>query len=107
MVPSSGPGGKRYATFLAEPFVNYNFGGGWFVSSAPIITDDETHAGRKWTAPVGAVAGRIIQLGGKLPACAAIPVFGEPTIVFRLEPAPAARVASAAGIPSAVNASII
>ena len=50
-----------------EPFVNYNFGHGWFVSSAPIITDDETHAGRKWTAPVGAVAGRIIKLGGKLP----------------------------------------
>ena len=63
----SGPGGKRYATFLAEPFANYNFGGGWFVSSAPIITDDETHAGRKWTVPVGAVAGRIIKLGGKLP----------------------------------------
>ena len=63
----SGPGGKRYATFLAEPFVNYNFGHGWFVSSAPIITDDEAHAGRKWTVPVGAVAGRIIKLGGKLP----------------------------------------
>ena len=27
----------------------------------------ETHAGRKWTVPVGAVAGRIIKLGGKLP----------------------------------------
>ncbi|HME84993.1 MAG TPA: hypothetical protein VKG91_10700 [Roseiarcus sp.] len=43
----SGPGGKRYAQFLVEPFVNYNFGHGWFVSSAPIITDDEDHAGRK------------------------------------------------------------
>jgi hypothetical protein len=63
----SGPGGKRYATFLAEPFVNYNFGGGWYVASDPIITDNETHAGRKWTVPVGAVAGRIIKLGGKLP----------------------------------------
>ena len=38
-----------------------------FVSSAPIITDDETRAGRKWTVPVGVVAGRIIKLGGKLP----------------------------------------
>jgi hypothetical protein len=63
----SGPGGKRYATFLAEPFINYNFGHGWFISSAPIITDNETHAGRRWTVPVGAVAGRIIKLGGKLP----------------------------------------
>ena len=62
-----GPGGKRYATLLLEPFFNYNFGHGWFVSSAPMITDDETHAGRKWTVPVGLVAGRIIKLGGKLP----------------------------------------
>jgi len=58
----SGPGGKRYAQFLVEPFVNYNFGHGWFLSSDPIITDDEDHAGRKWTAPVGVVAGRIIKL---------------------------------------------
>ncbi len=63
----SGPGAKRYATFLAEPFFNYNFGGGWFVSSAPIITDDEDTSGRKWTAPLGGAAGRIIKLGGKLP----------------------------------------
>ena len=63
----SGPGGKRYASFLLEPFVNYNFGHGWYVASAPIITDDETHAGRKWTVPVGLVGGRIIKLGGKLP----------------------------------------
>jgi hypothetical protein len=63
----SGPGGRRYASFLLEPFANYNFGHGWYVASAPIITDDETHAGRKWTVPVGVVGGRIIKLGGKLP----------------------------------------
>ena len=40
-------GRLRYATFLAEPFANYNFGAGWSVSSAPIIADDETHAGRE------------------------------------------------------------
>jgi hypothetical protein len=62
-----GPGGRRYAQFLVEPFVNYNFGHGWFLSSAPIITDEQDHAGRKWTVPVGLVAGRIIKLGGKLP----------------------------------------
>ena len=47
--------------------MNYNFGHGWYVASAPIITDNETHAGRKWTVPLGGVAGRIIKLGGKLP----------------------------------------
>ena len=29
---------QRYNTFLTQPFVNYNFGGGWYVGSAPIIT---------------------------------------------------------------------
>ena len=63
----SGAGGRRYAGFLVEPFFNYNFGQGWFASSAPIITDDEDRSGRKWTVPVGLVGGRIIKLGGKLP----------------------------------------
>ena len=64
---SSAPGGKRYATFLAEPFFNYNFGHGWFINSAPIITCNEDGSGRKWTVPVGSSFGRIIKLGGKLP----------------------------------------
>ncbi len=62
-----GPGGKRYAQFLVEPFFNYNFVHGWFIRSAPIITDDENASGRKWTAPLGGAAGRIVKLGGKLP----------------------------------------
>jgi hypothetical protein len=33
-----GPGGTRYNTFLVQPFVNYNFGEGWYVGSSPIIT---------------------------------------------------------------------
>ncbi len=65
---ASGPGGKRYASLLLEPFFNYNFGGGWFLGTAPIITDDETGSGRKWTVPLGAFGGRVIKLGGKLPA---------------------------------------
>ena len=52
---------------LLEPFFNYNFGHGWFVSSAPLITADWDRAGRKWTVPVGLEGGRIIKLGGKLP----------------------------------------
>ena len=64
---NSGPGGRRYSTFLLEPFVNYNFGHGWYVASAPIITANWETRGTKWTLPVGGVAGRIIKLGGKLP----------------------------------------
>ena len=35
---TSGRGGTRYNTFLMQPFVNYNFGGGWYVGSPPSIT---------------------------------------------------------------------
>ena len=64
---SSGPHGTRYATFLVQPFYNYNFGHGWFAGTAPIITANEYGSGQKWTVPVGADFGRIIKLDGKLP----------------------------------------
>src|SRR5208282_5445712 len=31
-----GPFGTSYNNFLTQPFVNYNFGEGWYVVSAPI-----------------------------------------------------------------------
>jgi hypothetical protein len=57
---------NRYKQFLVEPFFNYNFGHGWFVGTAPIITANEYGTGQKWTVPVGAFAGRVIRVG-KLP----------------------------------------
>ena len=47
-----GIGGNSYNNFLTQPFVNYNFGGGWFVSTAPIITSDWQARGTKWTLPL-------------------------------------------------------
>jgi hypothetical protein len=42
-----GRGGTRYNTFLVEPFFNYNFGGGWFVATVPIIAANwETATGQ-------------------------------------------------------------
>ena len=64
---TSGRGGTRYSLFTASPFFNYNFGGGWFVGTVPIITANWTSRGQKWTLPVGAHAGRLIKIGGKLP----------------------------------------
>jgi hypothetical protein len=63
---TSGPGGARYNMFLMQPFVNYNFGGGWYVGSSPIITANWLGEGGKWTAPIGALAGRVFKVG-KLP----------------------------------------
>ena len=51
-----------------QPFVNYNFGKGWYVSSSPIITANWAAHGSDdtWTVPVGGGFGRIIRIG-KLP----------------------------------------
>ncbi len=49
-----GPGGKRYATFLVEPFFNYNFGHGWFLNAAPIITANESVRGGNGRCPSAA-----------------------------------------------------
>jgi len=65
---TSGPAGTRYNTFTFNPFLNYNFGGGWFVGTVPIITANWLTGGSKaWTLPVGAQVGRLIKVGGKLP----------------------------------------
>jgi len=64
---TSGPGGTDYNSFTLNPFVNYNFPGGWFIGTSPSITADWTTGGEKWTLPVGAQFGRLIKVGGKLP----------------------------------------
>ncbi len=52
----------------AQPFVNYNFPKGWYVSTAPVITANWKADGsdNTWTVPVGGGGGRLIRIG-KLP----------------------------------------
>ena len=50
--------------FLLQPFLNYNFAGGWYLTSAPIMTGDWTAGiGQRWTVPVGGGAGKLWRLG--------------------------------------------
>lgn len=51
-----------------QPFVNYNFGEGWYVTTSPIVTADWEADGNDntWTVPLGGGIGRLIRLG-KLP----------------------------------------
>jgi hypothetical protein len=59
--------GGYYNNGLIQPFVNYNFEGGFYLTSAPIATVDWTaESGNRWTIPVGGGVGKIFQLG-KLP----------------------------------------
>jgi hypothetical protein len=48
-----------------QPFLNYNFEEGWYVSSSPIVTANWEADGsdNKWTVPVGGGFGRLIRLG--------------------------------------------
>jgi hypothetical protein len=62
----SGPGGNKVNLFTLQPFVNYNFGDGWYVVSSPIITANWLSGGQEWTLPVGGGIGKVFKLG-KLP----------------------------------------
>ena len=53
-----------YSNFLIQPFLNYNFSGGFYLSSAPIITANwKADSGDRWTIPLGGGAGKIVHLG--------------------------------------------
>ena len=53
---------------LLNAFVVRQLGNGWCVMSAPIITADWTADSEdRWIVPLGAGAGKLVMLGGKLP----------------------------------------
>lgn len=53
-----------YSNFLIQPFLNYNFSGGFYLSSAPIITADwKADSGDRWTVPLGGGIGKIVRFG--------------------------------------------
>ena len=52
---------------LVQPFINYNFPHGWYVTTSPIITANWLAASNeRWTLPIGVGVGKIVKLG-KLP----------------------------------------
>ena len=64
---SSSKQGGSYNNGLIQPFVNYNFRGGFYLVSGPILTVDwKADSGQQWTVPLGGGIGKIFHLG-KLP----------------------------------------
>jgi len=54
-------------SMLFQYFINYNFEGGWYLSTAPIITANwEASEGNQWVVPFGGGGGKIVRFG-KLP----------------------------------------
>lgn len=47
-----------------QPFVNYNFSGGWYLTSSPVITADwKAKSSDRWTVPIGGGFGRVFKIG--------------------------------------------
>jgi hypothetical protein len=64
---TSGSGGTKYTLTTINPFINYNFGEGWFVGMSNVTTASWDTGGEKWTLPVGGQFGRLIKIADKLP----------------------------------------
>jgi len=59
--------GGSYNNGLIQPFVNYNFEGGLYLTTAPIATVDwNADSSQQWTVPIGGGVGKIFHFG-KLP----------------------------------------
>jgi hypothetical protein len=55
------------SVFFAQPFINYNFGRGWALSTAPGITANWNAPGNnKWTVPTGMGITKTFKLGDQL-----------------------------------------
>jgi hypothetical protein len=64
---TSGLGGNKVNLMTLQPFINYNFGEGWYLTSSPIITSNwEADPGDRLTLPIGGGLGKVFRLG-KLP----------------------------------------
>jgi hypothetical protein len=63
----AGPGGDPPINqFLMQPFVNYNFPDGLYLSSAPIITANwKADSSNRWTVPLGGGVGKIFKIGSQ------------------------------------------
>ncbi len=62
----AGSGDNDINLFTFQYFVNYNLPGGWYLTSAPIITANwEADNDNRWTVPFGGGAGRIFKIGNQ------------------------------------------
>ena len=67
----SGAGGS-YNSLLVQPFLNYNFPGGTYLTSSPVVTANwKADSSDRWTVPLGGGVGHIFHLG-RLPVNAQV-----------------------------------
>jgi len=62
----AGSGDADINLFTLQPFINYNFEGVWYATTAPIITANwEADNDHKWTVPLGGGFGKIFKIGNQ------------------------------------------
>lgn len=66
--------GRTFSQFLLQPFFAYNFPGGWYTTSSPIVTADWSRADDAWLVPVGGGFGKVHRFG-KLPVNLSVQAF--------------------------------
>jgi hypothetical protein len=67
--------GGAYNNGLIQPFVNYNFEGGLYLTSGPILTVNwKAENSQQWTVPIGGGIGKIFHFG-KLPVNTSIQAY--------------------------------
>jgi hypothetical protein len=60
----AGWGDRDLKRMTVQPFVNYNFGHGWYLTSVPLMTADWTRqASNAWTVPAGGGGGKLWRVG--------------------------------------------
>jgi len=67
--------GGKYNNGLMQPFINYNFKSGLYLTSSPILTVDWQASNEdQWTVPIGGGVGKIFHFG-KLPVNSSIAAY--------------------------------
>lgn len=57
---------KSVNSFLLQPFINYNFKTGWYLTTSPLVTANwQAGTGNRWTLPLGGGVGKIARLGSQ------------------------------------------
>jgi hypothetical protein len=57
-------GASKYSNGLVQPFLNYNFKSGAYLTSSPIITVNwEAKGSDQWTVPMGGGVGKLFKIG--------------------------------------------
>jgi hypothetical protein len=70
----AGSGPRRVNQLTFNPFVYYNFPGGWYLLSAPVMTAQWAKTSDRWTVPLGGGFGRLFRID-RLPTNARMQVF--------------------------------